>query len=317
MKSFLKKLVGFLFFAFVISCVLIASIIAYYGTQNLPALNFTDSYSFNEKVLFLKKQNLNPQVISIGSSMTLNNLHSETVLTELQTNSFANTASWGMNLQEDYRLLKLFDELYDLKKVIIVSNVIDYTQISKRIDFDFIRHYLLHDPTYTALSLVKNLDLKYYGKNIKYAQYVRNSTNEYEYLGYDPYGMVQLKGENFNINEKRWSHYNLRGNNIREQEYVYLDSISIYCQQNSLELYYFQSPYRDGLKSKFSANEMNVLNAHINRIQSTLKDNQYFVNSTKSSWNDSLFVDAMHFNEQGAKQFTKFCFDEAIQLKTK
>jgi len=309
MKHFIENIFRFLFFFLILSSLHIISVISLVGIENIPALNFTDSYSFNEKILFIKKHSINPEIVSIGSSMTQNNLDSEVILAEFQTTKYLNTASWGMKMQDNFNFLKLLYSIYPLDKIIIVSNVVDFQQGNKRMDSDFINYYLTNNNLGTSYSFMKNFNLSYYSENLKYAEYVRNCNNDYQYLGYDQYGMVKFKNVGFNIKEKRWldNHFDKE---ISEIEYVYLDSISKFCNENNLKLYFFQSPYREGLFSEFNPAEMNIYNNHSSRLDSILKDKHHFVNSSKDIWNDSLFVDGIHFNDFGAELFTKYCFDK-------
>ena len=174
---------------------------------------------------------------------------------------------------------------------------------------DFIRYYLVQNKCRTLLSFLKNFNLKYYIEKYEYAKFVRNCKDEYQYLKYDDFGMVSYDYENFNVNIKRWNDKHL-DKPILYNEYVYLDSISKYCQTNQINLYFFQSPFRSGLYTKLDDKENEILNAHIIKINNILSSrNQFFVNSLETVWSDSLFVDAIHFNGTGAKIFTEYCFN--------
>jgi len=312
MRQFIQNIIQFIAFFFVISSFIFLCLLG--KKENFPALNFSNSYSFNEKVLFLKKQSVSPKIISVGSSMTLNNLDSEVILAEFNTKKYLNTASWGMCMQEIFNFLKLLNTLYDLEEIIIVSSIADFRESTKRIDFNFIKFYLTNNKPEVYLSFLKNFDLKYYINNIKYAKDVRKSHNDYQYLGYDSNGMVRLRKENFNIIKKRWLEKDL--DRLSTDQYVYLDSISTFCKENDLKLYFFQSPHRESLLSEFNPQELDILNSHISRVNNILRNKHYFVNSNNKIWNDSLFVDGTHFNEIGAELFTKYCFDEIKKVRT-
>jgi len=98
--------------------------------------------------------------------MTLNNLNSEVVLAEFNTKKYLNTASWGSTMQETFNFLKLLNTLYDLEEVIIVSNIIDFRESTKGIDFDFIKFYLTNNKPEVYLSFLNNFNLKYYINSI-------------------------------------------------------------------------------------------------------------------------------------------------------
>jgi len=255
-----------------------------------------------------------PKIVSIGSSMTLNNLDSDVILEEFNTKKYLNTASWGMSIQEIFTFLKLLNTLYDLEEVIIVSSIADFRESTKRIDFDFIKSYLTNNKPNIYLSFLNNFNLKYYVNSIKDAKHARKCHNDYKNLCYDSNGMVKLKKENFNILERRWLDKDI--DRFSANQYVYLDSISTFCKNNDLKLYFFQSPYREGLLPEFDAQELDILNSHISRVNNILRDKHYFVNANDEIWNDSLFVDGTHFNQIGAELFTKYCFDEIKKAQT-
>lgn len=307
MKKFILRI-----FEFSIIALIIASAVSFFvykfGQEYLPAMNFTDSYSYNEKVLFMNKKMSKPKVISIGSSMTLRNLHSETIVNEFKTNNYLNTASWGLKIDEAYHLLKLLDGIYDIDKVIMTNNLIDFQNGDKTIDYPFIKAYLSGDNPKLISSFLKNFNLRYYIKNFRYANYIRNNKNNHEYLNYDSHGMAALKREGFNIVPERWSDKSLK--KPSNNSYAYLDSISEYCHSRNMKLYVFQSPHREGLVNDFTPEEKQHLERHVKRVKQIISDKHYFVNANKSSWNDSLFIDGIHLSKKGGRLFTQYCFDE-------
>ena len=306
---------------FLINCVVfsIGIIIIFSGTliylfkiktsvSDLPALKFSDSYSLNEKVLFINKSPKDIKTLAIGSSMTLNNLHTNTIKQYTNSDSYLNVASWGMSIMDDFEFLKMFDKMYDIDQLIISSNLMDFVHVEKNVDYPFIINYLHGKKINTYHSFIKNWDLRYYYKNIKYAHKVRNCIHDYEYLKYDTHGAVNFKKDQFVIDEKRWNNdlYDKPG---AEQQYMYLDSISEYCKEKGIKILFFQSPIRQGLVSKLNPFKRNNINSHVMKVKTIImKNSNIFVDANKTNWSDSLFVDATHFNEEGAKLFTEFCF---------
>lgn len=309
MKKFTLKLLSFSFFLLPIIGISLFMYVNIIGKENLPALNFSNSYSYNEKIRFLKNHSITPKIIAVGSSMTLNNLHSEVVTKEFRNDKYLNVSSWGLRISESYRLLKRLYNLYEFNQVISVVNIVDFKKDSKKIDCNYVHNYLTNNDLKTTFSIVKNFDLNYYLKNIDYANYVRNCSNDYQYLNYDDFGMVKLRSDGFNINESRWINKHL---DIEPDatEYSYLDSISNFCTEKNLEYYVFHSPHRKGLIQELSLLEKEIYNSHLKKIDSIISDKHYFVNSNDTTWNDTLFVDGIHFNEQGAGLFTQYCFDK-------
>lgn len=312
MKRFIINIFAFLgVFTLIGLLCSIAFIYKYKITSNdIPALNFSDSYSFNEKVLFLNKKPKYANALAIGSSMTLNNLHSKTVIQHLGNDKFINTGSWGMSIIDDFQFLKSLNKVYKIKTLIVSSSLIDFTQREKQIDFNFVESYMHNSKLDLFASLCKNIDLKYYFNNMIYAQKVRNCTYDYEYLTYDNYGAVSFKKERFNIDKRRWDSDHLDKSGLNKQ-YIYLDSISDFCKTRGIELLFFQSPLREGIYSELSQLKINNLKLHLAKVKYIIEeDNNTFIDANEKLWPDSLFVDALHFNEQGAQLYTEFCFDK-------
>jgi hypothetical protein len=282
--------------------------------KEIPALKFSDSYSFNEKMLFLGRSSKGANVLAIGSSMSLNNLHSETVTLELQSKKFINTASWGMSIRDDYDFLKSLNKIYKITSIIIVSNIIDFSEADKNIDFEFVKSYLNVRPLKIFLSFIRNFDLKYYLLNFKYAQNVRNCINNYDYLKFDNYGTINFSKENFVINNARWNRDFLE--KPKDIQYLYLDSLADYCMSNRIELLFFQSPMRTGIYSRLNQSQSDMNNLHLEKVKNILeRDNFQFINPSDKLWQDSLFIDGIHFNEAGARLFTEFCFNKIDSIR--
>jgi hypothetical protein len=73
---------------------------------------------------------------------------------------------------------------------------------------------------------------------------------------------------------------------------------------------FFQSPYRKGLYSNFDSAKLKLLTDHISKVESILGSYQHtFINANNSLWDDDLFIDGTHFSAEGAKLFTKYCFE--------
>lgn len=308
MKKFLWHNLLFAAFLSVIILLLIVVYAFKYNTtiNDLPAPNFSNSYSFNEKILFLKKSDISPEVLAIGSSMTLNNLHSQTVINKLKTKKYLNVASWGMSIQEEYQLLKQLTLIYKPKKIIIACSIVDFKKNDKNIDYFLIHKYLSgHNELKHHLS---HFSSQYYFNNFKYAHQVRNDSSNYEYLGFDNYGAVNFNNQGFKISNNRWN-TDFEENAINKREYLYLDSIGLYCQEKKIVLLFFQTPMREGLYNKLTNKKLTELNNHISKVETIIKArHQQFVDATKVKWKDYLFVDGTHLNAKGAELFTEYCF---------
>jgi len=295
---------------FNLCCIVLYVVYFKISVNDIPAPNISNSYSFNEKMEFLRKKKIDADIIVIGSSMSLNNLYSKTITDELHSTSFLNTASWGMSIKDDFLLLKRLSEIHKPSTLIIASNTIDFSQTDKKVDYVSLKQFLESNNFASLFYHIKNFNLKYYFTNFRYAKKVRSCKNEYEYLGFDRCGTINFDSTDFKINIDRWNSDNLSTETFSHQ-YSYLDSISSFCKSKNIKLLFFQSPYRNGLYSTFDLNKLNNLKSHIDKIGFILKrNNQIFINANDVIWADQLFVDGIHFNKFGAKKFTEYCFDK-------
>ncbi len=277
----------------------------------MPALNFSNSYSFNEKILFMKDYEEKPELVAVGSSMTLNNLYSEVVIENMKTTKYLNTASWGSSMDDNFYFIQLFTQLYNPKSILIVSNMTDFHQEKKEVNYDWVENYLQSNYFNTIKYAIRDFDKGYYVRSFEYVKKVRFcANNDYECLNYDNYGMVAFDTTNFTINKERWikEYFNETKNN---SQYLYLDSISDYCKEKNIKLLFFDSPVREGLKNTFDEEKKNIQSSHIQKIKNSIEKNGHiFIDSSEKQWADSLFVDAIHFNQLGAKVFTTYCFSK-------
>jgi len=313
MTGFLKTLFAFLIFNLLLAFCFVSVYVFYYniGFDDIPAPNLSDSYSYNEKMSFLRKAENKQDIISIGSSMSLNNLHSETITKRFGTESYMNLSSWGMSMKDVYLLFATQSEIHMPKVLIIASGVMDFYEQDKTVKYEILEDYLISEDIYQIYYHLSTFRLKYYIKNFKYAKKVRSCINEYEYLGFDAFGGVNLEGENFQIDQTRWNSDYLGYDSIFSQQYAYLDSISNFCASNKIDFLFFQSPYRQGLYSGLDEVKLTRLKKHFSDVQKIIdKYGHTFVKGQNIDWEDDLFIDGTHFNMEGAKLFSEYCFDE-------
>lgn len=311
MRKFILTFGAFICYTLIMSLCSVFLYLNYYriNLKDLPAPNLSNSYSYNEKMEFLQKNKINLDIIAIGSSMTLNNLNSKIITKRLKSDSYINTASWGMSIKDNFLLLKTLSDLHTPKTLIVCSNILDFQQKEKNVKYPILKHYLTSNKVYLALTIIQTFSLEYYIKNLSYAKKVRSCKNNYEFLKFDKFGGVNFDNKDFQINENRWNQHFVNKKTI-DFQYSYLDSISTFCKNKNIKLYFFQSPIRNGLYSKLNKKEIYHLQSHINKIKVILKkDSHLFVNSNNIKWNDNLFVDGIHLNTKGSKLFTEYCFN--------
>jgi hypothetical protein len=277
--------------------------------KDIPAPDLSDSYSYNEKLEFLRKHPRNADIITVGSSLSLNNLDSKTITEELQSKSYLNLSSWGMSMKDIFLLLKMQSEIHVPRVLIVASGIMDFQATEKNVKYSVVRDFLRSDNSAQIFYHLKCFNLKYYISNFKYARKVRSIPNSYDYLGYDDYGTINIGKKDFRISELRWKKDYLNAK-LSQVQYAYLDSISVFCKKNEIKFLFFQSPYRKGLYSNFDSAKLKLLTDHISKVESILGSYQHtFINANNSLWDDDLFIDGTHFSAEGAKLFTKYCFE--------
>lgn len=282
--------------------------------NDIPAPNLSTNYSFNEKMQFLKRNKRDVDVLAIGSSYTLNNLYSKTITEKFHTDSYFNTGSWATNMEENFMMLKIFYNVYQPNTLIIASNYMDFNDWDKNIKYSLVENYLQSRINSSYYYHFKTFKLRYYYRNFKHAKNVRSIKDD-DYLVFGKYGALNYTSKDFNIDPKRWNKGAV-DTKIDTVMYSYLDSISTFCKSKNIDLLFFQSPVRFGYYSQFKEDKKLKLTSHIKKVESILeRDKHQFVNANNVIWNDDLFIDATHFNVEGAKIFTEYCFNNINNSK--
>ena len=319
MSDFLKKLGLFSLLCFVISILVLIGYKAMYkiSADDIPAPPISDSYSLNEKVEFLRKARKDVSVFALGSSIALNNFHTQTARKLLKSDAFLNAASWGMNMQDSYLFLKVLQEIYHPDTVILIGSVPDFERADKQTDYSLMKKYILSEDFMAGWYYLKCFNLRYYLDNTKYKKHVRSDAHTYEYLIFDPHGGINLDGTDFKIDQKRWEE-SFDHMLIDSLNYQYLDSISVFCRKNEITLLYFQSPLREGVYTRLDVGKATALSAHLKYVEYILsKDQNIFVDGNKVLWSDSLFLDGSHLNAKGAEAFTTYSFNQAYNQNSR
>ncbi len=311
MIGFIKKLLLFILYVIGFSMFTLFGYMYWndLDTGDFPAVNLSNSYSFNEKMQFLKSKQEHSEVMAIGSSMSLNNLHSQTVVEKLGTTSFVNTASWGVNMEETFFLLKIVEEVYQPKTVILSSSLVDFMKSKKVFRYELIEGYLKRSkPGFYYYWIT--FDLKYFTNNFIFAKTTRSDPDNLEYLGFDEFGGVNFESNQFKINKLRWEDRIVDRYEFEGEQYNYLDSISTFCKNKNIKLLFSQGPIRKGILSSYDDKEQQILFNHVDRVKRIIsKHGNYFVDAANTEWHDSLFFDNTHLSSKGAEIYTEFSFD--------
>lgn len=312
MNSFLKKIALFSLLCVTLSLIVVGAYVFKFkiSKSDIPSPPLSDSYSLNEKIEFLRTTKKDAHVLAIGSSIALNNLHSETIAKQFQGGAFLNTASWGMNMGDNYSLLKTVYEVYHPDTLIIASSISEFELPAKKADYDLVRTYLTTGNFAAKLYHITCFNLRYYMDNAKYKKFVQSVKNQYEYLVFDQYGGVNIDDTDFKIDPRRWK-ADFEKEKMSVSNYDYVDSISAFCKLKNIKLLFFQSPLRKGIYTNLDAEKSNDLKVHVARIAAILKrDNHILIDADQVLWDDALYIDGEHFSAKGALAFTTYCLDQ-------
>lgn len=283
--------------------------VLYFG---FPPPNFSDSLSFNAKSQFIKKNNFNQKlnVLAVGSSMTLNNINSNSIKRNFGKR-YLNFSSWGQNIEEDYKLIKIFEKHLKPQTIILSSNIMDFNSNLKNIKYEKLESCLFERNQFPPMPS----NLKVFSQNsINYHNYKQNS-HIYSYLKFDCFGGVNFTSKDFKITKERWKGNSISKSIIDPAQYRFLDSIASLCDKRNIRFIFIQSPFREGWISHISRDEKEVLKNHIDKLQNILNNNQsIFINTQKRIWNDSLFVDYAHLNKEGSKKYTDLIIEKLKML---
>ena len=292
---------------FLVLMLIVLSFIFFYfykiGGDDLPASRYSNSISFNEKIDFMKTKDISKiEYISIGSSMTLNNIDSEIIVDHLGSN-YINLGSWGFKISNSSEFLeKMTDFFPDLKAVIISASFVDFTTgtWSAEVNYSLLRADLKYG--LDILSYFLSPDLKYLRDNSRSNNKLKKKKNMYSSLAFDEYGGCILDIDSDKINNERWVN-DISKFNIDESELRSLEILLKFLRKKNIQAVFAIPPQRRGM-----INDTNIItiNEKIKKIQTVVEENSgIFVNSFGfGAWDDSLFVDYAHLNKTGAARFT-------------
>lgn len=278
----------------------------------IPAPKITNSYSLNEKNKFLqRKKDLHVDVLTLGSSIALNNVHSGVILDMMNTDSYINTAAWGLRISQIYNITKALIDNYDPHKVILTANVVDFYPPEIQLDVNQIKDFIESD--FPLKYQFRYFETNYFFRRL-YTNRGNFRTNKiYMSLNFDDYGAVMFQKEGFEKNDNRWKK-TIHFKPIKQENYIYLDSLAALISSRGIEFIYVQTPIREGmLDDNYSTNILK----HIDKVRAIIEKypNTFFVDGTRNLWSDSLFVDVQHLNSLGAEKFTSYFLAEYLNMK--
>jgi hypothetical protein len=298
LKDFVKKLI---LFSTPLVIILLIMYICLFNAGYYPVI--TNSISLDAKLFDYRAHKFsNIDVLSIGSSMNLNNLDSAEIVLPGNLTTYYNFGAWGLQISDILYLVKYFTNTYKLKGVIVSSSLTDFKENSKILiptyyELDLVNRYL---PFFYCKSSIISI----INRHRQYKEFMAN-TNDYSNLNYDEYGGVLLNIPSEKISKIRWNE-ELRFPNINTMnQYSKLEELVLYMKSKKIKFIYVQAPIKKSLTDKNDSNK--IILGHFSKCKSIVEGNGgYYINLHNTAiYDDSLFVDQYHLTGNGSKIYTK------------
>lgn len=281
------------------------------GIQIIPIsrysiIPFSVSVSTDAKIYELKQRHLDTiENIAIGSSMTLNNLYSETLTKHLRTDSYWNMSSWGRSITETKEMIEIMVPLYHPSNVFVISYCGDFHDASMGSTKTDVQNYLTTENKLLDLFYMAKYQIRcrFEDEDQQYKQAKANTTH-YASLDYDRYGGVVLNIYGENISAKRMSEHSNFSFDTTNQSYTDLINMCEYLQAQNIKLYFVNTPTKSNFYTHLEDVEKHIL--YCDSIVSHY--GHCYINEMlagKYSEDTITFADNIHLNQAGAIQLTK------------
>ncbi len=278
---------------------------------HLPPIPLTGNISFDEKIEWLWKRGQRDwDVLAAGSSMTLNNLHSEGAVSALPVGSrYVNSASWSLKMGDTKKFVDYLCALHQPKSVIVICGPMDFygknsVEFIQRDNLDFYR-----TTTNYSLLVARYFDPIYYHKHSREIYEQRRTRESYRSLMFDSGGGVPMDVNYPSVDPQRWNE-KPRPELIDPSQYTEFERLVAMLEARKIQLICAQSPIRS---DAYDASDTVALDRHWQRLGEILEAHGFqFYNIHRSlSLGPEAFADYSHLNAIGARQFTVALMDQA------
>lgn len=298
---------------FILRCLLLALpvllAVVFHVVRNeryLPAPQVTTNFALNGKLMLAREASASgTEVLSIGSSMTLNNLASEQVTAHFGTQRYLNLGAWGTGASELAMIGPALVERLRPATVVVATNLMD-----------FAGEHLL-SPADSA-AIVRFLDSRclpwdyfvawngpYYLRQIEANKVRLNDPANYEYFDLDPFGGATLNVPPERIDRPRYELPPPAAGHVREERYAAFERFARYLHDGQVRLIVLHCAYRDGVRTP--ENDARMAH-HVERLRRMLGPMGHtLVDANTEHWPDTLYVDSSHLGPEGARLFSAFC----------
>jgi hypothetical protein len=280
-----------------------------YGWWNktyLPAPRLTPNIAVNEKVdRIVRLQREGADVLSLGSSMTLNNLASGPVLAHFKGLRYVNAGAWGMGAGELIQFGPMLVERLKPSIVLVAMSPLDMikgSRLSPRDSAAIVRHL---DSARPMMGYLWHREAAYYLRQMELNRIRFDDPGNYEYLGYDASGAALLQVDPERREQGRYAEVPPSYDKLKQERYEAFARFANYLAERDIRMIVLSSPFREGLTNE----AVNALFAqHHARLHGILDPlGHTLLEAGDRTWPDALYADASHFNADGAQRFTAHC----------
>ena len=263
----------------------------------------TNSISLDAKFLDYRAHRFSRiDVLSVGSSMNLNNLDSKSIVLPNGLTTYYNFGAWGLQISDTLYLVKYLADKVKPKCIIVSSSLPDFCQKDN-----------ISIPTYLELDLVKYCLPYFYSKTGLLAIANRSKENRqckrnvdyYDNLNFDLSGAVPLNIPPGKISGKRWGEKLEFPNNNAGYQYDKLQELAAYLRDNHIVFIFAQAPIRKAFTDSSGASS--AVQSHFDRCKSIVDGSggHYLNVDNPQIFGDSLFVDQFHLSALGSAIYTE------------
>lgn len=266
----------------------------------------TESISYDLKLAFAAEQNApHYDILSVGSSINLNNLHSQTLVEAFPAGvSYLNLASFNANIQNSRQTLEVAIPYYRPQLVIIMSNHVDFESKKWRglpswlaesyLDHELLPYfYFRHSNLYDLLQRRR--------RTRRFMSEAR--ANMQQQMRMDAYGGVPLRVSPANLNPNRQDTPPMT--EIDPEQYLALSELAHWLKAQNIKLVYVQSPLK---KSNCQSLEcQSFQERHIEQCKQIISSSghQFIDLYHRLTLADSVFCDELHLHFEGPRQATE------------
>lgn len=278
-----------------------------YNRDSLPAQHFSGNVSVNEKIRWLKARGQNCDTLVIGSSMALNNVDFHE-LEAIGLRHITNAGAWSLGVPQTLRLLEIL--LASCKPATVIYPVyygdFDQQDVGSDVDFDRVAAYVgRKDKGERLLDYLVEIDpYDLVGDFLKARKKAPLGRTVYDALQFDASGAVLLSSQNFHIKQRRWEGYRYNAIRVQEGSFSALREVADLARKSGIRLVVAETPLRAPSIPVLGRNSYLRWRERVREICE--RNGSLFIQAPAASdFDDFLFADYAHLNENGAQLWTR------------